>query len=103
MENTKKNIISDDELDLISGGVIGKPRRPQTTQADWSMPENYAINGVTYQEALMKMNELAIVSPQSAINYANEVLFPHEGWRHIYSQGVESTTREMFNYHYRNN
>ena len=56
MENTKKNIISDDELDLISGGVIGKPRRPQTTQADWSMPENYAINGVTYQEALMKMN-----------------------------------------------
>ena len=37
MENTKKNIISDDELDLISGGVIGKPRRPQTTQADWSM------------------------------------------------------------------
>ena len=51
----------------------------------------------------MKMNELAVVSPQSAINYANEVLFPHEGWRHIYSQGVESTTREMFNYHYRNN
>jgi hypothetical protein len=103
MENTKKNIISDDELNLITGGVRGKPRRPQTTQADSSMPENYAINGVTYQEALMKMNERGVVRPQSAINYANEVLFPHEGWRHIYSQGVESTTREMFNYHYRNN
>ena len=59
MENTKKSIISDDELDLISGGVRGKPRRPQTTQADWSMPENYAINGVTYQEALMKRLFLA--------------------------------------------
>jgi DNA/RNA endonuclease G (NUC1) len=103
MENIKKNIISDDELNLISGGVIGRPRRPQTTQDNWSMPEDYAINGVTYQEAVIKMKELAIVSPQSAINYANEVLFPHEGWRHIYSQGVESTTREMFNYHYRNN
>ena len=103
MENTKENIISDDELDLISGGVIGKPRRPQTTQADWSMPENYAINGVTYQEAVMKMSELASTNPYSAIDYANQILFPHTGWRNILTQGVQQTTFDMYTYHYRNN
>ena len=105
MENNKKNILDDEALKAISGGVrLSRPRPGNTHNTDdWAMPENYAINGISYQEALAKMSELAAISKQSAIDYANTMLFPHQGWQHIYNEGVEYTVSEMFTYHYRNN
>ena len=102
MEKNKKNILSDDKLDSVAGGRARKGW-PTNNPYDWAMPENYAINGVTYQEAVMKMSELASTNPYSAIDYANQILFPHTGWRNILTQGVQQTTFDMYTYHYRNN
>ena len=50
MEKNKKNILSDDKLDSVAGGRAKKGWSTNNPY-DWAMPENYAINGVTYQEA----------------------------------------------------
>ena len=103
MDKNKKNILSENELDFIAGGRSrprpGKPYNPD----DWAMPDNYAINGITYQEAVMKMRELGVSNPYAAIDYANQILFPHSGWGNILSQGIEQTTLDMYTYHYHNN
>lgn len=103
MDKNKKNILSENELDFITGGRSrprpGKPDNPD----DWAMPDNYAINGITYQEAVMNMHAIGTSNPYAAIDYANQILFPHSGWRNILTQGIEQTTFDMYTYHYHNN
>jgi len=101
MDSKKVNLLNDDELDTVSGGKT-RPGRTLPTYTDY-MPNDYTINGYTLREAISALNEMAITGMGSAVQFANSVLFPHEGWRHFYSEGIEIVTERMFNYHYHNN
>ena len=97
----KTNIIDDKDLSKVSGGRT-RPRKEPTTYSDY-MPDDYAINGYTLSEAIAALKEMAITGMESAIQFANGALYPHEAWRHFYSEGIEVVTERMFNHHYHNN
>ena len=97
----KENIIDDNDLMKVSGGKT-RPGKTPPTYTDY-MPDDYTINGYTLGEAISALNQMAITGMGSAVQFANGVLFPHEGWRHFYSEGIEIVTERMFNYHYHNN
>ena len=94
----KENIIDDNDLMKVSGGKT-RPGKTPPTYTDY-MPDDYTINGYTLGEAISALNEMAITGMGSAVQFANGALFPHEGWRHFYSEGIEIVTERMFNYPY---
>ena len=106
MNNEKENkklLLNDKELDQVTGGPgFTRPRIARNVEPD-VMPDNYTINGITISQAIETLKQFAAVSPQSAVDYANGVIYPSEIWKGIiYHQDITYIVNTAYSYHYHN-
>jgi hypothetical protein len=106
MNNEKENkklLLNDKELDQVTGGSgFTRPRIARNVEPD-VMPDNYAINGITISQAIETLKQFAAVSPQSAVDYANGMIYPTMIWDDILYHGdMAYIVNRAYSYHYFN-
>ena len=84
-------------MKIVSGKA--KPRKPISDNL--TTPDIYAINGITYLQAIEMLNIIKQRHVEEAIQYGNDVIVPDEKWSLLSVISVEDVVDKIYHEHWR--